>query len=135
MSVERLTISEAAKRSGLSPRALRLYEERGLLPSVQRTEAGYRIYTDHDVRLLRFIRQSRAMGLRLAEIREIIDLRRNGAPPTDEVLALLQRRLRDIDEKVSALQSLRRSLGEVMDVVKTNARRGEDVRLCRVLDE
>jgi MerR family transcriptional regulator, copper efflux regulator len=135
MSVERLTVSEAAKRTGLSPRALRLYEARGLLPSVRRTEAGYRIYTDHDLQLLRFIRQSRAVGLRLAEIRQIIDLRRDGTPPGDEVLALLQRRLREIDEKMSALQSLRHTLGEVMDVVRTNARRGEEVRLCRVLDE
>jgi DNA-binding transcriptional MerR regulator len=135
MPVERLTVGEAAKRTGLSPRALRLYETRGLLPAVQRTEAGYRMYTDHDLQLLRFIRRSRALGLRLVDIRQIIDLRRNGTPPSDQVLSLLHRRLRDIDERMAALQDLRRGLGEVMDIVLTSANRGEEVRLCRVLQE
>lgn len=133
MANEPLTVGQAAKRTGLTPRAVRLYEARGLLLPVARTEVGYRVYSEHDIQLLRFIGQSRALGLRLMEIREIINLRRNGTPPSDEVLALLERRVDDIDERVSSLRSLRRSLGEVLETVRTSVRRGEDVRLCRLV--
>jgi DNA-binding transcriptional MerR regulator len=75
-----LTIGEAARRAGLTPKAIRLYEARGLLPPVERTEAGYRLYSEHDLRALRFIRQARAIGLGLDEIHTIMALRRAGIP-------------------------------------------------------
>jgi MerR family regulatory protein len=40
-----LTIGEAARRAGLTRKAVRLYEARGLLPPVERTESGYRLYS------------------------------------------------------------------------------------------
>jgi MerR family copper efflux transcriptional regulator len=69
-----LTIGEVAKQTGLSPKAIRLYEADGLIPPPERTQAGYRTYDQHDVALLRFIGQARALDLRLEEIKEILDL-------------------------------------------------------------
>jgi MerR family transcriptional regulator, copper efflux regulator len=99
-----LTIGEAARRAGLTPKAIRLYEARGLLPPVERTKAGYRLYTEHDLRALRFIRQARAAGLGLEEIHTIMALRRAGIPPSEDIIALLQARFGEIERQLAELQ-------------------------------
>jgi hypothetical protein len=54
-----LLIGEVASRSGVSRKALRLYEETGILPAPGRTEAGYRIYGPETLPLLAVITQAR----------------------------------------------------------------------------
>jgi MerR family copper efflux transcriptional regulator len=130
-----LTIGEAAGRVGLTPKAVRLYEARGLLPPVERTEAGYRLYTEHDLRALRFIRQARAVGLGLKELHTIMALRRAGIPPPEDIIALLQARFGEIERQLSELQSLRHALADVLDTAVSKADRGEAARLCRILDQ
>jgi DNA-binding transcriptional MerR regulator len=49
MSRAGITVGEAARRAGVSAKAVRLYESRGILPPAERTEAGYRTYTEGDV--------------------------------------------------------------------------------------
>lgn len=112
MSQDVLTVGEAAQAAGLSPKAVRLYEAKGLLPPAERTAAGYRTYTDDDIAVLRFIRQAKTLGLSLAEIRDILAIRRDGDPPCRHVTALLDRRLADIDRTVAELRQLRRALAD-----------------------
>jgi DNA-binding transcriptional MerR regulator len=131
---ELLTIGAAARRVGLTRRAVRLYEARGLLPPVERTRSGYRLYDEHDVRALRFIGQARAVGLSLEEIGTIMALRRAGSPPSEEVIGLLERRLTAIQRQIWELRSLRHTLADVLGVVTSRAHRGEEARLCRILD-
>lgn len=109
------TVGKAAREAGLSAKAVRLYEAKGLLPEAQRTEAGYRTYTDDDVTVLRFIRQAKTLGLSLGEIRDILDLRRGGTTPCRHVTALLDQRIRDIDRAVTELRQLRRTLADSRD--------------------
>src|SRR5713226_6358051 len=71
MSTSTRTVGKAAQAAGLTPKAVRLYEARGLLPEAERTEAGYRTYTDDDITVLRFIGQAKTLGLSLAEIRDV----------------------------------------------------------------
>jgi DNA-binding transcriptional MerR regulator len=130
-----LTIGEVARRAGLTRRAVRLYEARGLLPPVERTESGYRLYSEHDLRALRFIRQARAVGLSLQEIHTIMMLRRAGIPPSEDIVALLQARFGEIERQISELQSLRHTLADVLDAATSRAHRGEQPRLCRILDQ
>jgi DNA-binding transcriptional MerR regulator len=131
---EAFTIGEAARRAGLTPKAIRLYEARGLLPAARRSPAGYRRYTGHDLRLLEFIRRAREVGLGLREIGAIIGLRRAGTPPSAEVMALLRGRLAAIDRQIGDLGLLRATLAEVVDTAASKASGGDEVRLCRILD-
>jgi len=62
---DRLTVGQVARAAGVSAKAVRLYEERGLLPLAERSEAGYRIFTGQDVETTRFIRRARGLGLGL----------------------------------------------------------------------
>jgi MerR family transcriptional regulator, copper efflux regulator len=129
-----LTVGQAARRAGLTAKAVRLYEARGLLPPTERTSSGYRCYTEHDIQLLRFIRQARDLGLGLAEIRTIIGLRRGQTPPGPEVITLLQTHLDAIDHKISNLHALRQAMTGVLHAAATHANQGQPVPLCRIID-
>lgn len=129
-----ITVGEAARRAGVSPKAVRLYEARGILPPAERTESGYRTYSEHDVEILRFVRRARALGLRLEEIRRVIDLQRGGAQPCGTVLQLLERHLREIDRTMADLRALRKDLVRALEAAKSSVRRGEDVVVCPIIE-
>ncbi len=80
-----ITVGEAARVIGVSAKAIRLWEAKGLIPAAKRTTAGYRSFTDTDLARLRFIRQAKALGLTLEEIRSIVATQRAGSSPCDRV--------------------------------------------------
>ena len=94
------TVGELAKRSGLTVRALHHYEKLGLLPPPGRTQAGYRLYAERDVRVLHRILAYRQMGVALKEIAPLLSA---DAPP---LLDVLTRQLAAANEK-----SLQRETG------------------------
>lgn len=100
------TIGQAATAAGVTPRAIRLYEARGLVGSAERTDSGYRLFTDDDIDMLTFIRQGRSLGLSLAAIAEIIDIS-NRQSPCERACALLAQRLAEVDAAIADLQRLR----------------------------
>ena len=69
-----MNIGEAAEAAGVSPKMIRHYEQIGLLAAAARTESGYRQYSERDVSLLRFIRQSRRLGFSMEQIAELLGL-------------------------------------------------------------
>ena len=87
---------EVVTRSGVSRKALRLYEARGILPPPRRTPSGYREYGPEVLGLLGFIQQSRRLGLTLTEIHQIISLRRAGAAPCVHVRQVLRQKEADL---------------------------------------
>lgn len=91
------TVGDAAKAVGVSAKAIRIWEAKGLLPAAERADAGYRLFTDDDIGVLRFIRRAKTLGLTLPEIKGILDLHRQGTAPCEKVTALLDAHIRDID--------------------------------------
>jgi DNA-binding transcriptional MerR regulator len=129
-----LTIGEVAKQTGLSPKAIRLYEAHGLISPTVRTQAGYRTYDQHDLALLRFVSQARALDLRLKEVKEILDLQQASGQPCGRVLELLDTHIRDIDHTIGALRQLRATLARARDTAKASSQRGEDAVVCRLIE-
>lgn len=80
-----LTFGQAAK-SGVTRKAVRVYG--GLPPAAERTEAGYRLYGQHNHELLTFIRRARALGLHLDDICDVLAIRNGGTPPCATVRCL-----------------------------------------------
>ena len=103
------TIGQAALAAGVTARAVRLYESRGLIAAPSRTAAGYRLFTDEDVNTLTFIRDARTLGLPLGAISEIMELAKS-ASPCERTCALLDERISEIDAAISDLRRLRRSI-------------------------
>jgi DNA-binding transcriptional MerR regulator len=128
-----MTIGQAGRRSGLSPKAIRLYESKGLI-EVDRTASGYRTYTNEEVAVLRFIRQAKSLDLRLDEIRDVIDLQRGGAQPCQTVLALLDRHIADVDRTIADLRALRTSLARARSSAKTSSLNGQDAIICQIVE-
>ncbi|PYM72257.1 MAG: hypothetical protein DME03_18335 [Candidatus Rokuibacteriota bacterium] len=101
-----LLIGQVAARSGLSRKALRLYESRGILPPPRREPSGYRRYPPDVLRLLKFVGQARRLGLTLSEIKHIVALRRSGAAPCVHIRALVEQKAADLEGMLAGVRSI-----------------------------
>jgi MerR family copper efflux transcriptional regulator len=134
MSGMGLTVGQLAQRSGLSPKAIRLYERQGLLLTAKRTETGYRVFDADELGVLRFIRQAKAIGLRLREIKEVLDLQRSGKQTCERVVALLDSHIAEIDRALDDLHSLRHTLADARAAARDSQRRQEDAVVCQIIE-
>ncbi len=117
-------MDDVVKRTGLTPRAIRYYEEVGLLPAPSRTTGGFRLFTEADVLKLQRIKELQTLlGFSLAEIKESLhvdavraELRQAYAQATnphtrlgviEQGAGLLQSQIGLIDERVARLMQLR----------------------------
>lgn len=117
-----VTIGRAATAAGLSARAVRLYEARGLLATRPRTAAGYRLYTDADIARLCFIAAARNLGLHVDQIADILGAAHDGRRPCATTHAVLDQRIEEIDHRIASLTELRGSLVAAREAT-TNATR------------
>jgi DNA-binding transcriptional MerR regulator len=102
-----LKIGQLARRLGVTAKTIRFYEAERVLPPPTRSSNGYRLYGQDAVEMLTFIMRATGLGLTLAEIREIIAIRRGGRPPCRHVHALLERKAEELDRKLRDLLVLR----------------------------
>lgn len=105
-----MTIGQAADASGISAKMIRHYETTGLLPKATRTNAGYRIYSQRDVEVLRFIHHARRLGFPTVTIRALLSLWLNQHRSSSQVKQLAQGYLLELDERIQALESIKTSL-------------------------
>jgi DNA-binding transcriptional MerR regulator len=109
------SIGELSRTVDLSQRTIRYYEEIGLLHSVRRIENGKRVYTDDDVRRLKFINRLKVLGLSLAEMVELEKVyrtHRNNREILPKLLAILDERAAQIDDRISQLTALKTEIRE-----------------------
>jgi DNA-binding transcriptional MerR regulator len=85
-----LTISDAARASGVSAHTLRYYERAGLLDPIDRAASGHRRYAEEDLVRIQFLTKLRSTGMPIRQIRAYADLMRGGAETHEARLALLQ---------------------------------------------
>jgi MerR family transcriptional regulator, copper efflux regulator len=104
-----LTIGQAAHATGLTAKAIRYYEDIGLLPRAARGDNRYRRYTPADVNRLILLRRIRLLGVPLAAARRLVkDVA--GARCADvrqDLLALVDERLDALDRELAELHALR----------------------------
>ena len=104
------TISRLARDVGVSADTLRYYERLGLVAAPIRNQAGYRIYDDAAGERLRFIKTAQHMGLRLADIKDLLDIKDRGGCPCGHTTAVVERRLAEVDAELSRLRTMRAEL-------------------------
>lgn len=109
-----MQIGELARRASVNIQTVRFYERQKLLPQPERKPSGYRIYSDADWRRLLFIRQAKALGFSLEEIREILGMRARGACPCGRVVKLAERHLDNIRETMRNLAGFEKELGRAV---------------------
>nr|MBA2600240.1 heavy metal-responsive transcriptional regulator [Actinomycetota bacterium] len=108
-----LRVSQVAEQAGVSPDAVRFYEKEGLLPQPPRSPAGYREYDPTVPQRVRFIKGAQEMGLKLAEIGELLEIQDRGACPCGHTKTLVERRIAEIDAEMARLSGLRVELAEM----------------------
>ncbi len=100
-----MLIGELAATLGVTPKTLRLYEQRGLIPEAARAENGYRRYGDAAIRRSRLIVGLRAIGLPLAVIAGMVE---KGAAERGDfrraLAGLLSERIRELGEEIAIRQ-------------------------------
>lgn len=110
------SIGKVSELTGLSPHALRFYEQEGLLLTpVGRDSSGRRMFTEEEVGWLRVCTKLRASGMPLPEIKHYAQLAREGTGNETERLEILQRHEAKVQQQVAdldeALQAIRFKIG------------------------
>ena len=111
-----LNVSDIARRSGVSPDAVRYYEKEGLLPPAPRSPSGYRQYDETTADRISFIKGAQEMGLKLAEIGELLEIQDRGACPCGHTKTLVEGRIAEIDAEMNRLSRLRNDLASMAEL-------------------
>ena len=130
-----MKIGELASATGLTTKTIRYYELNRLLEEPRRTDSGYRLYDSEDVERLEFVKKAKRLGLSLREIREILILHEQSQSPCVHVLALLDRKLEQVEDIIRELEEFRRELMRLR--VESQVRLEqipEDTRICGIID-
>jgi len=99
-------IGTVAKQAGVPIKTIRYYEEVGLLPKPPRTATRYRLYPPDTVDRLVFIKKAQNLGLRLDEVKGILELADRGRCPCGHVQRVLKMRLEELRRKITDLRLL-----------------------------
>lgn len=98
-------IGELARLADVTPDTVRYYEKQKMMEHEIRTEGGFRLYTENDLRRLRFIRHARQLGFTLEAIRELLSIRIDPEHHTcQESKSIVQARLHEVDSRIQELQ-------------------------------
>jgi DNA-binding transcriptional MerR regulator len=113
-----LKIGAVAKATGLSVKAIRFYENLGLMPASARSPSSdYRLYTQGDVRRLRLVQRAKLLGLRLWQIKDIVESLKGQGCDCKRLKPRLQKlvdeQILEIDRKLRGLSLLREELRKI----------------------
>ena len=126
---EIMNIGKVAKLSELTVKAVRYYDNIGLVKPHQNIFSGYREYNDEDVLKLKFVGKARKFNFSIDECRELLSLYENKSRPSKDVKKLTLEKISQIDEKLKQLQNLKDELTYLADNCQ-----GDDRPNCPILD-
>ena len=108
-----MEIRELVQETGVPAKTIRYYEEIELLPQPKRKPNGYREYSEIDIERLRLVSAARHLDFSLAEIKEILDLRDRGIAPCGVLLELLDRKAKEISQRIKELKQMQEDLQQL----------------------
>jgi MerR family transcriptional regulator, copper efflux regulator len=123
-----MNIGEAESASGVSAKTFRYYEAAGLIATPDRSGGGYRVYTQADVIMLRFIKQARDLGFSIERIRRLLDLWQDKSRASADVKRLALDHIAEIRAKNAAMTSMRDTVQKLADACD-----GDERPECRIL--
>jgi len=124
-----MNISDVAKKTGLTSKAIRFYEEKGLVTAPIRTDNGYRSYNPKHIEELTLLRQARQVGFNLDECRELVALFNDPARHSADVKARTLQKVADIEKHITELGDMRQPLLTLADQCP-----GDDGAECPIIN-
>ena len=98
------SIQDVSKKTGLTAHTLRYYEKEGLISGVERTQGGFRQYTDEDLERLGLICCLKNTGMSIQEIARFVQLTREGDHTLQERVELLRAHRERVLERMAEMQ-------------------------------
>ena len=108
-----MKIGDLAQATLCPVETVRYYEREGLLPAPARSSGNYRLYGEHHVERLRFIRNCRSLDMTHDEIRKLLAFRDGPEEKCDEVNSLLDEHIGHVGHRIKELRLLERQLKEL----------------------
>ncbi|MBK0018268.1 Cu(I)-responsive transcriptional regulator [Kosakonia cowanii] len=124
-----MNISDVAKKTGLTSKAIRFYEQKGLVTPPLRGENGYRSYNQQHLNELTLLRQARQVGFNLEECGELVNLFNDPARHSADVKARTLQKVAEIERHISELQAMRTQL-----LTLAEACPGDEGADCPIMD-
>lgn len=97
------TVEQTAKETGVSKDTLRYYERIGLITDVARAKNGHRRYSDDDIFWIQFLKQLRATGMPIAQMKRFAELRRGGDATVTQRREMLERHRHNLEAQVQLI--------------------------------
>ncbi|MPQ56752.1 Cu(I)-responsive transcriptional regulator [Duganella sp. FT27W] len=117
-----MNIGQAAAASGITAKMIRYYESIALVPPGRRSDAGYRVYSDDDLHVLRFVKRARTLGFSLEQIRELLSLWQNKARASADVKAIALGHVAELNQRIAELTEMRDTLQTLAGCCQGNDR-------------
>lgn len=117
--VQFLRIGELSKLSGCSVQTIRYYEKEGLLASPERSEGNFRLYGSNTLKELEFIKHCRGLDITLADIKQLIDLKRRPEESCSSVNRLIDCQLQLVNQRMKELKALKKELQSMSSTCKS----------------
>ncbi|MEN4544785.1 Cu(I)-responsive transcriptional regulator [Pantoea agglomerans] len=124
-----MNISDVAKKTGLTSKAIRFYEEKGVVTPPLRIENGYRSYNGHHLEELNLLRQARQVGFTLDECRELVALFNNPSRHSADVKARTLQKAEEIAAHIEELHVMHARL-----LALAEACPGDDGSECPIIN-
>lgn len=109
-----MNIGDVARQSGVPAKTIRYYEDIGLIRP-NRSDNGYRAFTENHVHKLAFLGRARALGFTIEDCRTLLSLYEDENRESMQVKSVAEEHLRQIEEKIEKLQSMRATLAELVE--------------------
>lgn len=131
------TVGRLAKKTGLSAKSIRYYEQEKLIPKAVRSQSGYRLYSPKIIERLQFIQKAKSIGFALDDIRRILELTDRKKPCCDKVFEWSERRLQELDEQIKFLGNLKEKLVHYRKQWKerTTSQTIPESEICKLIDK
>lgn len=102
---DQMTIGTLAKRAGVGVETIRFYQRKGLLQEPVR-QAGFRKYSDADVKRIRFVKRVQELGFSLKDAQELLDLQLCNEETSPRLAEACKDKIGEIQQKITDLKKM-----------------------------
>lgn len=129
-----ITIGKVAEQTLVTTDTIRFYEREGLIRPAQKTESGYRLYTEEAVRRIGFIKHAQQCGFSLAEIRELLELRSDDSSCCDDIYRVAVEKKLQLQTKIKSLNAMSKALTRLIEICSHDRKSLEECPILGALE-
>lgn len=123
-------IGKTAELAGVNKETIRYYERRKLISEPDRMDSGYRLFSQHHVDQIRFIKRAQELGFTLSEIEDLLNLKLDEGTTCSEIKREAELKYQDVVSKIEDLHRIKVTLTDLIDSCTGSGPKGD----CPILE-